>query len=135
MRKVLLGTFALAALTVLALSGATDTPAEAARGGGKGGGKPSTSSATMSVSPNPAPVGITAVTVSGAGFKAGEGLLVGIPGVFPGYGITADSSGNFTFTYSKSGDAPFSAGTYPFEAWGWKGSSRILRASTALVVQ
>ena len=132
MRKVLISTFALATLTVLAISGVMDSPAEAARNSARGGGKPSTG-ATLSVSPNPASVGITEVTVSGRGFKAGESLLVGIPGVWPGYAPTPDSEGNFTFTYSKS--APFSAGTYPFEAWGWKGNSRILRASTALVVQ
>lgn len=120
-----------AALLMLAISA---DAVDAARPAGKGHGKPG-SAATLTVSPNPAPVGTTEVTVTGSGFKSGEGLLVGIPGVIPGYGVTTDSSGNFSFTYTKSGGEPFSAGSYPFEAWGWKGNSRILRASTTLIVQ
>ena len=135
MRKVLLGTFALAALTVLALSSVTDNPAEAARAAGKGGGKPGGTSATMSVSPNPAPVGITAVTVSGTGFKAGEGLNVGLPGIVPSYSIVTDSNGAFSFVYTMAGSQPFTAGEYTFQALRWKNGWTILGATATLIVR
>ena len=119
-----------AALVMLAVS---TGGVEAARGG-KGGGKPSTSTATISVSPNPAPVGITHLTVSGGGFKSGEGLSVGLPGTIPSYSIVTDSSGSFSFTYTRYGSEPFSAGSYTFQAMRWK-NGWMPGPTTILVVQ
>jgi len=105
---------------------------DGARAGGKPGGG---STATLTVSPNPAPVGITAVIVSGTGFKPGEGLSVGLPGIVPSYSIVTDSNGNFSFVYTMAGNQPFTAGQYTFQALRWKNGWTILGATTTLTVR
>jgi len=129
---------AVVALAAVLISAVVAVDAEAARGGSGGGGKGGRgggSTGTMTASPNPAPVGITAVTLSGSGFSPGEGLSVGLPGVIPSYSIVTDASGNFSFTYSKAGNAPFSAGQYPFEAHRWQSGGWVFATSVTLVVQ
>jgi hypothetical protein len=127
------GAVAVAALLVTAIS---VVDADAAKGGvSASGGKPDSSTAAISVSPNPAPNGITAIVISGSGFKPGEGLSVGPAGVIPWYRITVNGSGGFSFTYTRTGNAPFTTGTYPVQAWGTQGGKSVLKASTTLVVQ
>src|SRR5438445_5317264 len=69
-------------------------------GGGKHGGGGTTSAGTLTVSPNPAPLGITQITISGAGFGAGRVLGVGIYGYLPMDWVTTDSTGAFSLAYS-----------------------------------
>ena len=87
----------------------------AAKGGigasGKGNGG---TIATLVVSPDPV-AAYTHPTVSGAGFKAGESLLVGIPGDLRFTSVTADSTGAISFEYTARDLVP---GSYSMEAWG-----------------
>jgi hypothetical protein len=122
-----LGTLALVAVTAILLSAvALAVNVDAARGGKGGGG---TSTASLTVSPNPVPA-YTHPTVSGTGFKAGETLLVGIPGDWSFTRITADSGGAFSFVYTARELSP---ATYTMEAWGQANSGKwVFRASVTI---
>ena len=74
---------------------------------------------TVTLSPNPAPSGTTLIVISGSGFKPGEGLNVGLPGIVPSYNVVTDASGAFTLNYTMAGAAPFTGGDYTFQIQRW----------------
>jgi hypothetical protein len=106
MRRVLLSTLAVLAITLLAIGSVADSPVEAARGSGKGGCKGkncgSQTTAVLTVAPNPVPLGSVGVTIIGSGFAANQDLIINTS-MFPQPRITTDGSGSFSFVYNPEG--------------------------------
>ena len=98
-------------------------PAEAA---GKGKGA---NTAILTVTPNP----VTANTdfeISGDKFSPNEVVVVGVPGYIPFGQVSADSTGHFTYLYTRD----LSPWTYTVEAYQQKGKNWLLKASTTVTV-
>jgi len=100
--------------------------------GGKGGGGRTTAGVT--VSPNPAPAG-TAITISGSGLKANAAHLVGVLGYVPWDQVTTDSTGAFSFTFTRTADPTvFPPGTYYVQAKRSTNKGMVTVASTSFTV-
>jgi len=112
-----LGTLAVVALAALLLSAVALTGPTLA-------GKPGTADAggpTLSVSPNRVPFGATSIVISGSGFRANQGMQVGIWGGIPSYYVVTDGNGSFSLSYTPGSGSFDTASPYTAFAAKFKG--------------
>ncbi len=129
MRKnKLIGIAATLVVAGIIFSAVAAGPALAAKGGN--GGKPSGSTPVLSVTPNRVALGAASVVISGSGFGANQDLWINT-GAIPSPTVITGANGSFSFTYYHSFDMPETA---TMQAWGYKGRSQVLLASTSYTV-
>jgi len=88
----------------------------------------------VTVSPSPVPAG-TAITISGSGLKANAAHLVGVLGYVPWDQVTTDSTGAFSFTFTRTADPTvFPPGTYYVQAKQSTNKGMVTVASTSFTV-
>ena len=102
--------------------------------GGNGGNGGNGGTPTLAVSPSPVPAG-TAITISGSGLKANAAHLVGVLGYVPWDQVTTDSTGAFSFTFTRTADPTvFPPGTYYVQAKQSTNKGMVTVASTSFTV-
>jgi len=126
-RKPIGALMALAAVA-LAVSALFATNALA---GGKGAGA---ESPTITVSPNQVPYGATSIVISGSGFRANQGMQVGIWGGIPSYYVETDGNGGFSLTYTPGSGSFDTASPYTAFAAKFKGHRLVTLAEAPFTV-
>ncbi|OGY24447.1 MAG: hypothetical protein A2172_01660 [Candidatus Woykebacteria bacterium RBG_13_40_15] len=121
----------LAALLLIALAITTYSINQARSLQSEAKGKPSGNSATLTVSPDPVPVGAE-VTITGSAFTPGP-VVVAVDWSYPYETVTADSSGNFTYVFSRPLDPGLHGVLAYQEGKGKKGME--LKAYTSFTVE
>jgi hypothetical protein len=104
----------------------------------KGGANAATSGPTLTVTPNQVPLGSTSINISGSGFRANQGLQVGVQGGIPTHYVVTDGNGSFSITHSpgvpNSGASFDTAGPYTALAAKSKGRTLVTLATAPFTV-
>ena len=103
---------------------------------GKGGPNATTGGGpTITVSPSPVLVGASSITIAGSGFRAYQDIEVGVMGLTPSSFLTTDSTGAFSFTFTRTADPTvFPPGTYYVQAKQSTNKGMVTVASTSFTV-